>query len=103
MAELTHQNQELTREINLRRQRHEGYVEGQARSQEDRGGNAEPESQSKGTTSRMVPHLEKEMDQMRKVMDEMRENMRRANPVGKDLLDMTILLVKYDKIAFYKS
>ena len=24
MAELTHQNQELTREINLRRQRHEG-------------------------------------------------------------------------------
>ena len=28
MAELTRQNQELTREIGLRRQRHEGYVEG---------------------------------------------------------------------------
>ena len=27
MAELTHQNQELTREINLRRKRHEGYVD----------------------------------------------------------------------------
>ena len=26
--ELTRQNQELTREISLRRQRHEGYVEG---------------------------------------------------------------------------
>ena len=49
MAKLTHQNQELTREINLRRQRHEGYVEGQAQSQEDRG-NPEPETQSKGTT-----------------------------------------------------
>ena len=32
MAELTSQNQELTREINLRRQRHEGYAEGQAQS-----------------------------------------------------------------------
>ena len=30
MAELTHQNQELTREIVLRRQRHQGYAEGQA-------------------------------------------------------------------------
>ena len=40
MAELTRQNLELTREINLRRQCHEGYVEGQAQSQEDRGGNA---------------------------------------------------------------
>ena len=28
-----------------------------------------------------TPHLEREMDQMRKVMDEMRENMRRANLV----------------------
>ena len=80
MAELTRQNQELTREINLRGQRHEGYAEGQAQSQEDRG-NPETESQSRGTTSRRVPHLEKEMDQMRKVMDEMRENMRRANPI----------------------
>ena len=50
MTELTCQNQELTREINLRRQRHEGYAEGQVQSQEN-GGNAEPKSQSKGTTS----------------------------------------------------
>ena len=35
MAVLTHQNQELTSEINLRRKRHEGYVKGQAQSQED--------------------------------------------------------------------
>ena len=32
--------------------------------------------------------LEKEMDQMRRVMDEMRENMRRANPV-EDLVHKT--------------
>ena len=50
MVELTHQNQELTKEINLRRQRHEGYIEGQAQSQEDRG-NVELKSQSRGTTS----------------------------------------------------
>ena len=30
---------------------------------------------------RRVSHLEKEMDQMRKVMNEMRENMRKVNPV----------------------
>ena len=32
MEELTRQNQELTREIGLRRQRHEGYVEGRPRA-----------------------------------------------------------------------
>ena len=79
MAELTHQNQELTREINSRR-RHEEYAEGK--------GNMEPESQSRGTTSRRVPHLEREMDQMRKAMEEMRENMRRENPV-EDLVHRT--------------
>ena len=41
----------------------------------------ELESQSKATTLRRVPHLEREMDQMRKVMDEMKENMRRAKLV----------------------
>ena len=79
MADLTRQNQELTTKINSRRQRHEEYAEGQAQSQEGRG-NVELESQSRGTTSRKAPHLEREMDQMRKAMDEMRENMRRANP-----------------------
>ena len=81
MAELTRHNQELTREIGLRRQRHKRYMEGQAQSQEVRGENAEPENQSKGIASRRVPHLEKEMYQMRKVTDEIRENMRRVNPV----------------------
>ena len=51
MAKLTHQNQELTMEISLRRQRHERYAEGQAQSQEEKGGNTEPESQSSGTAS----------------------------------------------------
>ena len=41
----------------------------------------ELESQSKATTLQRVPQLEREMDQMRKVMDEMKENMRRANLV----------------------
>ena len=35
MAELTRQNQELTKEINLRRQRHEAYGEEQGQSQGD--------------------------------------------------------------------
>ena len=87
MAELTSQNQELTRELNSRRQHCDGNTEGHTQSQEDTR-NAEPESQSRGTTSRRVPHLEKEMDQMRKVMDEMRENMQRANPV-EDLVHRT--------------
>ena len=80
MAKLTLQNQELTREISLRRQLHERHAEGQAQSQENRG-NAKPKSQSRGTTSRRVPHLEREMDQMKKVMVEMRENIRKANLV----------------------
>ena len=87
MAELTRQNQELTKELNSKRQHHEGNTEGHTQSQEDRR-NAEPESQSRGTTSRRVPHLEKKMNRMRKVMDEMRENMRRANPV-EDLVHRT--------------
>nr|XP_023918054.1 uncharacterized protein LOC112029605 [Quercus suber] len=65
MAELTRQNQELTREIE--RQGREGHAERQSQSQEDGGRHAELETQSRGTTSRRVPHLEKEMDQMRKL------------------------------------
>ena len=45
MAELTRQNQELTREISLRREHHERYAKGQAQSQEVREGeNAEPKN-----------------------------------------------------------
>ena len=41
----------------------------------------EHENHSRGTTSRRVPHLEREIDQIRRVMDEMRENMRRTSHV----------------------
>ena len=71
MAELTRQNQELTRQLNSRRQHRDENAEGHTQSQEDTR-NPEPKSQSRGTTSRRVPHLEKEMDQMRRVMNEMR-------------------------------
>ena len=87
MAELTRQNQELTRELNLRRQHYEGNTKGHTQSQEDRR-NVELEIQSRGTTSQRVPLLEKEMDQMRKVMNEMKKNMRRINPV-EDLVHRT--------------
>ena len=43
IVELSRQNQVLTREINMRRKRHEGYVKGQAQSQKDRV-NADPET-----------------------------------------------------------
>nr|XP_023895777.1 uncharacterized protein LOC112007641 [Quercus suber] len=87
MAELTRQNQDLQREINFRRQRQEAH--GDEREQIREGErNLESESQSRGAASRRVPHLEKEVDQMRKVMDEMRESMRRTNPV-EDLVHRT--------------
>ena len=87
MAELTHQNQELTREIHLKRQQYEAYGEEQDQNQGDEK-SVVPESQSRGTTSRRAPHLEREIDQMRKVMDKMRENMRRTNPI-EDLVHHT--------------
>ena len=87
MAELTCQNQELTREIHLRRQRYEAYGEEQDQNHGDEKSDIS-ESQSRGTTSRRVPYLEREIDQMRKVMDEMKENMRRTNPV-EDLVHRT--------------
>ena len=52
MAELTHQNQEVTKEITLRRQCRERYVEEQAQSQEVREGeNAKHKNQSRDTAS----------------------------------------------------
>ena len=79
MTKLTCQNQKLRMEINLRRQtREEREGGGQTQSHDDRE-NIEIESQLRGTTSRTVPHLKEEMDQMKKVMEEMKENMKRAN------------------------
>ena len=64
-------------------------MEGYAQSQEVKEGeNIERENHSKGTASRRVPHLENEMDQMRRAMDEMRENMIRTNHVD-DLVHQT--------------
>ena len=60
MAELTHQNQELRMEINLRRQtRDEREGGGQTQSHDDRE-NTEIGSQLRGTTSGMVPHLKED-------------------------------------------
>ena len=87
MAELTRQNQELRMEINLRRQaREEREGRGQTQSHDDRE-NIEIGSQLRGITSRTVPHLKEEMDQM-KVMEEMKENMRKANQI-EDLVHRT--------------
>ena len=88
MAELTRQNQELRMEINLRRQACEELEGGgQTQSHDDRE-NIEIGSQLRGTTSRTEPHLKEEMDQMKKVMEEMKENMRRENPI-EDLVNRT--------------
>ena len=75
MAELTRQNQELRMEINLRRQtREEREGGGQTQSRDDKE-NTEIGSQLRGTTSRAVPHLKEEMDQMRRVMEEDRKSV----------------------------
>ena len=88
MVKLTRQNQELRMKINLRRQtREECEGGGQTQSHDDRE-NTEIGSQLRGTTSRTVPHLKEEMDQMKKVMEDMKENMRRANPI-EDLVHRT--------------
>ena len=88
MAELTHQNQKLKMKINMRRQTREEREEGgQTQSHGDRE-NTEIGSQFRGTTSRTVPYLKEEMDQMKRVMEEMKENMRRANLI-EDLVHRT--------------
>ena len=88
MAELTLQNQELRMEINLRRQvREEHEGRGQTQSHDDRE-NVEIGSQLRGTTSQTIPHLKEEIDQMKRIMETMKENMRRANPI-EDLVHRT--------------
>ena len=75
-------------EINLRRQtREKREGGGQTQSHDDRE-NIEIGSQLRGTTSRPVPHLKEKMDQKKKIMEEMKENMRRSNPI-KDLVHRT--------------
>ena len=78
MADLTHQNQELTREVNKHKQRHQWQTEGLGQNSKNGGAKngAEGEDQSRGTIIRRVPHFEKEMDQMKKAMEEIRDSMR---------------------------
>ena len=42
---------------------------------------AEGGDHSRGTTTHRVPHLEKQMDQMKRAMEEMKDSMRRVNHV----------------------
>ena len=86
MAKLTQQNQELTREVNRQHQQHSGERGQNSRYEGDKN-NAEGD-QSKGTVTCMVPHLEKEMDQMKKVMEKMKDSIRRVNHVD-DLFHKT--------------
>lgn len=86
MVDLMHQNKELTWEVN----KHQWQIKGpwqnsKAREAEN---NVEGGEQSRGTITRRVPHLEKEMDRMKKAMEEMRDSMRRTNHVD-DLIHRT--------------
>ena len=84
---MTQQNQELTREVN--RQRHQQHSGEQGQNVENKvaDNNAEGD-QSKGTVTRRVPHLEREMDQMKRAMEVMKDSMRRANHMD-DLVHRT--------------
>ena len=72
----------------MRRQTREEYERGGQTQSHDGRENVEIGGQLQGTTSRTVPHLKEEMDQIKRVMEEMKENMRRANPI-KDLVHRT--------------
>ena len=87
MAELTQQNQELTREVNRQHQQPCGEKWGQNSEYEGVKNNAEGD-QSRGTITRWVAHLEMEMDQMKRAMEEMKDSTRRANHVD-DLVHKT--------------
>ena len=87
MAELTQQNQELTREVNKQRQQPCGEKWGQNSEYEGVKNNAEGD-QSRGTITCRVAHLEMEMDQMKRAMEEMKDSTKRANHVD-DLVHKT--------------
>ena len=87
MAELTQQNQELTREVNRHRHQQHGGERSQNVENEEADNNAEGD-QSRGTVTRRVPHLEREMDQMKRVTEVMKDSMRRANHMD-DLIHKT--------------
>ena len=87
MADLT-QNQELTREVN--KQHWQRHGKEQEQNSENRGAKngVKGGDQSRGIVTRRVPHLEREMDQMKKAMEEMKGSMRKENHVD-DLVHRT--------------
>ena len=87
MADLMQQSQELIREVNRQRQQQQGGERGQNSENEGTENNVEGD-QSRGIVTRRVPHLGKEMDQMKRAMEKMKESIRRANHVD-DLIHMT--------------
>ena len=88
MANLTQQNQELTREVN--RQRRQRCVKEHGKNSKNgrEGNDVKGGDQSKGTVTRRLPHLEREMDQMKKAIEEMKDSMRKANHMD-DLVHRT--------------
>ena len=81
MENLTQQNQELTREVNRHFQQHQGEEHKQNSENGGAKNGAEGGDQSRGTITHRVPHLEREMDQMKRAMEEMKDSMRKANYV----------------------
>ena len=69
MAEMTKQHQELTREVNRRRHQQYGGERSQNLENEGVDNNAE-EDKSKGIVTCRVLHLEREMGQMKRAMEE---------------------------------
>ena len=84
MVDLTQQNQETTKEVN--RQRWQQRSEEHERNSKNEGteNDIEGGEHSRGTITQRVPHLEREIDQMKKVMDKMKDSMRRANHVDEN-------------------
>ena len=81
MEDLTQQNQELTREVNRQRQQWHTKEHGQNSENGEAKNGVEGGDQSRGTVTWSVPYLEREMDQMKKAMKEMKDSMRRENHV----------------------
>ena len=88
MANLTQQNQELTRKVNRHHQQQRSEEHGQNSKNGVAENGAEGGDQSRGTITCRVPHLEREMDQMKRAMEEMKDSMRKANYV-EDLVHKT--------------
>ena len=88
MADLMQQNQKLTRGVNGHCQQRHSEEHGQNSKNGEVENDVEEGDQSKGTVTHRVPHLEREMDQMKRAMEEMKDSMRRANHV-EDLVHKT--------------